>query len=365
VNRAKVCLNMIVKNESHVIQRCLARVRPYIDAWVIVDTGSSDGTQELIRRELAEIPGTLHERPWKDFGHNRSEALELARASGADYAFVIDADEEFEPPPGFAWPELGADAYEMLQTAGNTRFYRVQLMRLAMPWRYEGVLHEVAHCPGANRPDRISGPITHGHFDSARNQNPIEKYRRDAAVLEAALRQEPGNARYVFYLAQSYRDSGQNQKAERSYERRAKMGGWEEEVWYSLFQIGALRERQGRSVNEIVAAYLAAFEQRPRRIEPLVALAAYFRLRGEHGRAFIFAKAARGLPVPGDILFLDHAAYSWRVLDEYAIAAYWVGQYEESLRVTEELLAAGTLPAAHQERVLRNKQFALEKLGRA
>ena len=49
---AHIRLNMIVKNEAHVILRCLASVKPWIDSWCIVDTGSSDGTQEIIQNYL-------------------------------------------------------------------------------------------------------------------------------------------------------------------------------------------------------------------------------------------------------------------------------------------------------------------------
>src|ERR1700722_13597203 len=81
---SQICLNMIVKNESHVIERCLASVKGIIDYWVIVDTGSTDGTQEIITNYLKDIPGELIERPWKNFGFNRTEALLLAREKG-DY----------------------------------------------------------------------------------------------------------------------------------------------------------------------------------------------------------------------------------------------------------------------------------------
>ena len=93
----RICLSMIVKNESPVIHRCLASVRPWIDHWVIVDTGSSDGTQDQVRAALAGVPGSLHERPWQDFAHNRNEALDLARAQ-ADYVLFIDADEQLVMP---------------------------------------------------------------------------------------------------------------------------------------------------------------------------------------------------------------------------------------------------------------------------
>ena len=79
-----ICLNMIIKDEAPVIRRCLESVKPFIDRWVIVDTGSTDNTRELVREIMAGLPGELHERPWKNFGHNRNEALSLAARSG-DY----------------------------------------------------------------------------------------------------------------------------------------------------------------------------------------------------------------------------------------------------------------------------------------
>src|SRR3569623_248444 len=103
----KICLSMIVKTEAPVIERCLTSVKPWIDHWVIIDTGSSDGTQDIIRRCMAGISGTLHERVWRDFAHNRNEALTLARPHG-DYLFFIDADETLQMEAGFAWQQLEA-----------------------------------------------------------------------------------------------------------------------------------------------------------------------------------------------------------------------------------------------------------------
>src|SRR3990167_10039713 len=88
--KQKICLNMIVKNEKEVIARCLNSCKHLIDYWVIVDTGSTDGTQDVIRKELKGIPGELHSRPWVNFGHNRQEALLLAKKKG-DYILFMDA----------------------------------------------------------------------------------------------------------------------------------------------------------------------------------------------------------------------------------------------------------------------------------
>src|SRR5215472_9696406 len=99
-NHQILCLNMIVENEAAVIARCLASVRPIIDYWVIVDTGSTDGTQDAIRTLMADRPGELYERPWRDFAHNRSEALALAQPHG-EYVLWIDADDVLELKPDF------------------------------------------------------------------------------------------------------------------------------------------------------------------------------------------------------------------------------------------------------------------------
>jgi len=66
-----ICLNMIVKNEGLVIEKWPGLVETLIDYWVIVDTGSTDGTQKVIKNFLKDVPGELHERPWINFAHNR------------------------------------------------------------------------------------------------------------------------------------------------------------------------------------------------------------------------------------------------------------------------------------------------------
>src|SRR5579859_1002358 len=106
----RVCVSMIVRNEAHVIERCLGSLKPYVHSWAISDTGSSDGTQDIVRRFMDDLPGELIERPWHDFATNRNEVLELAKKYG-DYALIIDADEVIEADPDFVWCKLGAPGY--------------------------------------------------------------------------------------------------------------------------------------------------------------------------------------------------------------------------------------------------------------
>ncbi|HEY3500440.1 MAG TPA: glycosyltransferase [Polyangiaceae bacterium] len=357
---ATVCLDMIVKNEAHVLERCLASVRPLIQAWVIVDTGSTDGTQELVRRVLADLPGELHERPWKSFGHNRSEALALARGK-ADYTLIIDADEELELPLDFRLPELVAEQYLLLhrlKSAPDMSFRRGTLVKSSLPWRYEGVLHEYITCDEPFRSEPLLGPVVWNHPDGARNADPVAKYAGDARLLEAALVDEPNNARYVFYLAQSYRDSNQLEKALAAYERRVALGGWVEETFYAALQIGVLGERLGWDDGRIAAAYLRAYQLRPVRAEALCALATYYRFTQKWALAELFARAAVAISRPADILFVDESVYRWRALDELAIASFYVGKTSESFALNQRLLESPELPAHERPRIEKNMSFS-------
>src|SRR4051794_15933631 len=204
----RVCLSMIVKNEAHVIERCLRSVRPHIHAWAISDTGSTDGTQDIIRRVMTDLPGELIERPWVDFSANRNQALELAKKYG-DYALIIDADEVLEAEPQFAWGELDAPGYLLELCYNDLRYRRVALPRLDAGWNWRGVLHEALVSAHAVDAQFLHGLRIRVFSDGARSQqSQQQKFLHDAEVLRRALRDEPDNARYAFYLAQSLRDAG-------------------------------------------------------------------------------------------------------------------------------------------------------------
>jgi glycosyltransferase involved in cell wall biosynthesis len=358
-----ICLNMIVKNEERVLARCLASVRPFIHHWILVDTGSTDGTARVARESLEGIPGAVHERPWRNFGANRTEALDLARGK-ADYVLLIDADEELVAPSGSRLPELGHDQcmVRCRVDGSDATWYRPTFARSAIPWRYEGVLHEYLTADTPHTTGRVEELLVQSHSDGARNVDPREKYRRDALILEEALKSQPDNARYVFYLAQSYRDAGDSAQSHDVFARRAAMGGWSEEAWYALYQVAVLKEALQRPWPETLAAYLAAFQYRPSRAEPLCDLARHYRGTGEWALAELFARAAFAIPMPSDILFVETSVYAWRAADELAISTYWIGKYQESAAISTKLLASGAAPAQHLERLRKNLEFAEAKL---
>jgi tetratricopeptide (TPR) repeat protein len=351
----RICLNMIVKNEAPVIARCLASVRPWIDHWVIVDTGSSDGTQDIVRDSLEGLPGSLHERPWRDFAHNRNEALELARPQ-AEYLLFIDADEQLRMPDGFRWPALTADGCLFTCRMGDWEYLRNSLIATRLPWRWEGVLHEYLTTSAHGGWQALAGPVIEVAHDGARGRDP-QTYLRDIAVLEEDVRAHPGNARSMFYLAQSYRDAGRLEDSLAAYRRRATQGGWDEEVWYALFQVARLSEQLQAVPGQVRDAYLTAYAQRPSRAEPLCELARYHRLRGEYALAHLYAQQAAALPRPADILFVDAAVYAWRALDELVVSAYYANAREQGRAALQRLLHERRYPAQEAARIEANRPF--------
>ncbi|MBM3199171.1 MAG: glycosyltransferase, partial [Chlamydiae bacterium] len=240
-----ICLNMIVKNETQVLERCLNSTKSLIDYWVIVDTGSTDGTQQLIRDCLKDIPGELYERPWVNFEYNRNEALQLAQGK-ADYALFLDADERLIVSEDFiSCPPLELDYYfsAFRETTDPLGFFKVLLVNLHKDWSWVGVLHETLQSSNAKTSDVLPGiTCLRDTPSSARSQDP-QKYQKDVKVLEEALAKDPYNSRHVFYLAQSYANSKDYPSALKNYQKRVAMqGGDPEEIFWSLFMIARLQE---------------------------------------------------------------------------------------------------------------------------
>ncbi len=349
-----VCLNMIVKDEAHVIERCLDSAIPIINSWCIVDTGSIDKTRDLIARKLMHLPGKIHGRPWVNFGHNRTEAVELAAKQKPDYILFIDADEVFQYTKGFRWGELGGMAYELPVSYAGTRYVRTALVSTKTKWKWKGVVHEFLESEEKVNMLTLTEPTIFVRHDGARAKDK-NTYKKDILLLRAGLKAEPDNARYAFYLAQSYRDAGMLADALRFYRKRTKMLGWYEETWYAKYEEANMLNRLGS--DKCVNVYLEAYNLRPLRAEPLYQLARYFRAKNQFTLAYMAAQEGINIPLSKDRLFVDEAVYNWRLKDELAIAAYYVGNKALGLRLNHELL--GTAPLEERPRITKNLEFCI------
>lgn len=345
-----ICVSMIIKNEAPVLKRCLDSLSPFVDQFVIVDTGSTDNTREV----LALYPNViLHERPWKNFGENRQQALEMARLMGwCDYILFMDADDTLNTiNPNFHWPDLTLPGYKLPIHYGDTRYSRCCLVRADAPWRWEGVVHEYLDSPVALQQGELTDPFIVVHHDGARSKNP-HTYRKDAALLEMA---DP-TPRNVFYLAQSYRDAGMSDDALKTYLRRAAMGGWEEEAWFASYEAAKLKEALNQPPHEVTGAYLDCYQRRPTRAEPLFHLSRYHRCRNEFHLAYLVSSRGAKIALSSDVLFVNASVYEWRLLEELALSAYYVGEVNEGKLILEALVQR-QIPEADKQRMVENLRW--------
>ena len=360
--KQSICLCMIVKNEASVIKRCINSVRPLITNWLIVDTGSTDGTQNLIREYLKDVPGELHERSWRDFAHNRSEALALARKH-AQYSLIIDADDTLEIPAGYELPRLEADCYMMEIRDTPMLYWRKQLVNNRLHWMYRGVLHEFIASEEPHSTAVLPIGMRRNH-DGARRKDP-SWFQKDVEILERALQTEQDpllKSRYTFYLAQSYRDSHNPLKALTYYQQRSKLGGWQEEVFVSHYQSAKLMEVLGFSTSEVLRTYESATNAHPARVEARHGAARYCRLKGMYKEGYFYAKGGLARALPVDALFAEPWIYDFGLADEFAVNAYWAGHHQESLTECLRLLQGDKLPANDRPRVISNAKAAWDAM---
>jgi hypothetical protein len=359
-------LCMIVKNEAHVISRCLDSVRPLIDYVLIVDTGSSDNTQGVVRDYLAKhgIPGDVIDEPWKDFAYNRSFSLaRLRERTQIDYAFVMDADDTLVLDDGVDVAKFKAnldkDFYHVGIDHGPIWYHRPLLLNNRLPFYFKGVLHEFVVAPQVPvglKPGVVTNMRVHYGADGARSRNP-KKMLEDALTLEKALADESEEfmrSRYTFYLAESWLGAGEKEKALEMFLKRAELPG-HAEASVSLFTAAMIKQELGHPDVEIIGMFLRAFEADPRRAEPLYGAMRYCRLANKPHQGYLIGKHGLTLPEPGfGTLFVHSYVYDFALLEEFAVVAYQSGHFEECLQALNKLLGAEKLPKEARSRVKSN-----------
>jgi O-antigen biosynthesis protein len=360
-----LCLNMIVRNEVANLNRLLNSIANHIDCWIIADTGSADGTQDLVRAFFAQrgLPGELHDFPFVNFEQARNEALARAYASPLAYDYVLLADADMELVAENAGFRMGLEArgYQLLQrTESGLVYWNTRLVRRDAGARYRGVTHEFLEVPGGVR--QLQGVW---YKDHASGTNRVDKFERDIALLTGALETEQDAflvARYIFYLAQSFRDGGEKTKAIDAYLRRAELGYWAEEVFWSLYSAARLKEELGHDPEEVISLYARASDAAPTRAEALHAASRLCRNSGRNQQGYDIAKRGLALSAPADGLFVESWIYEYGLLDEFAVNAYWAGHFRESLDACERILGEQHIPLDQRDRISANAAFSHQKL---
>lgn len=368
----KVCLTMIVRNEEKIIGRCLNSAKDIVDSICICDTGSTDNTVAIIEKFMQDtgIPGKICRHEWKNFGHNRTlsakAAQEFLEESGfpleSTFLLLLDADMVLDVGPDFSKDLLTEDSFQLVQKNHIYSYYNTRLIRASLPWDCLGVTHEYWACKQPCGEARLPSLAIDDRDDGGCK---ADKFERDVALLTKGLEDEPGNPRYVFYLATSYHCLEDFEEAVKWYKARIEMGGWFEEIWYSKYMIGTCYEEL-ENWELALSYYLEAYQFNPERAEPIQRIARYYRSNDEHGLAYFFAKQGAAIPYPSDqSLFISYPVYDYMFDEDISISAFYTPYKDEGFASINRLILNKSAPDYIRGRAYQNSLYYVKPLKNA
>jgi len=273
------------------------------------------------------IPGKIVEEPFKNFCHNRNFALK-ACIGMSDFVLLMDADMMLQILNFNKNNLVLFDSFRILQGNDNFYYQNTRIVRNNGMYDYKGVTHEYLNTP----PTNTMGSIIKSELfildigDGGSKQN---KFERDIGLLTQGILDEPLNERYYFYLANSYFDHGDFEKAIEIYKKRIDLKGWNQEVWYSYYRTGLCYKSMGR-IADAVFVWLNAYDYLPCRVENLYEIVKHYRDISKHKLSDLFYKLAIESIKKTDnqidhFLFLQKDIYDFKLDYEYSIIASYVG----------------------------------------
>ena len=344
----KICLMMIVKNEESTIARCLKSISPWISCYLIIDTGSSDRTKDEISKVMAGIPGRLIDRPWVNFGHNRTELIALI-PKDCDYALLLDADMTVEVDPQLLTEIPTADII-MLRVAGSAEYRMPYLVKKGPKYHYVGSTHEYLDADRNLSRATFDGFAIHHHADGGSRS---DKFERDERLLKTDLINDPNNSRTHFYLGQTLRDLGRLEEALLHYQKSKELSGWVEERYISALESAKILSTIGNTPAAL-DHYFDAIEINPSRSEAYYYAGKLLNSIKYHRLASLVLSVAMDWKPSNDILFLERWIENWGLSLEYGVALWWSGNREKAKEIFEELLKVADIPHNVLDTVQRN-----------
>jgi tetratricopeptide (TPR) repeat protein len=354
-----ICLNMIVKNESKVITRMFDALVDIIDCYCICDTGSTDNTVEIITDYFLSkgITGKIVYEPFKNFAHNRNVALSNCKGM-SDYVLLLDADMILKTSEKFVKTALKEDFYYLFQ--GNEGFYyqNVRIIKNNGLFSYAGVTHEHINTPPGSIGGKVFEKNTIFINDIGDGGAKSDKFKRDIRLLEQGLIDEPNNTRYVFYLGNSYRDNGDDDKALETYKKQLNMNAWHQEKYCVCISIGNIYFKKNEKANA-AKYWLKSSEYDNERIEGIVKAMDYYRHEGENILVNVLYHKYKGYKrnLAEGRLFVEQDKYMDILEFNNSISAFYANDKESGYECCKQILLHSIMDLGNMKRTLENMRF--------
>jgi glycosyltransferase involved in cell wall biosynthesis len=367
-NKVKICLWTHVQNEASIIKKMLESAVDYIDYWVLVDNGSTDGTQDIIKKFFEEhkVKGKLYQSEigWKGHGINRQHSWDFLKNTkhNCDYILRIDADEAISVDDDFDWTIIPSqEAWTITYQSGDHCVPRMWMWKWGLPWYWaDDVAHETIHLEGGRVPyEPKYMPLTFKHISLGGGnsyENPI-KYIQDILKLENQLHERFKDGTtiqqekyHLFYLGKSYNYTGYhlNSQTDQKYFPYGKKQlknflekgifyhdcfldsfADDGEHWYVHYLKGQLLERLNKEY-EAIEEYKKSYSLKPSRSESLYNIFKYYYDKEDWENTFIYGLLIKKnkCPIETDNWQIELNCYydnNWIIRDYLAVALERIG----------------------------------------
>ncbi|MHB1774261.1 MAG: glycosyltransferase [Acidimicrobiales bacterium] len=374
-----ICLNMIVRNEEVIIERCLNSVLGFVDYICICDTGSTDQTVKIIKDwiDKNKIPGEVNTAQWKNFSYNRTLSLNMAKSCfpEATYYLQLDADMKLVVSDNFNKNSLNAHAYMLYQKSPGSEYANYRLLNSKIDWTCKMRTHEYWCEPVEYRNKLTVKTITDPYiYDLGDGGFKSDKFTRDVKLclegLEEENLSEEDRLRYCYYLGVSY-EGLEDYENSIIYYAKAK-DSWPEQAFYARYRIGYCYEfiawKEIGKDNVIkpedkikyfaraIGYYLNAWNFRPNRAETIYRITRIYRICEAYYLAFLFAKIGKDIEFPKqDTLFIESSVYNYLFDYELGIICDYIKEKREFGKIAcKNVLRKKDVPEHHRKETEHN-----------
>lgn len=235
---------MIVKNEEEVLQRCIDSVKDICTEYIIIDTGSSDSTKEIIQKY-----GKLNEIPFENFVKTKNDALDIAAKSDSEYILWMDADEYFIDDGLqklkahiIAHPEVDYIITDIQDVVGDechivNEYTRSRIWKNNKNFYFEGPgIHEYINVASGQGITDRSIKIHHKH--KTKGKNYTASFEFYVKTMTEWLQDHPNDLRALFYLGETYRYAGNHRRSNEYYQRYLSLpNSFRDEMYWASYSI--------------------------------------------------------------------------------------------------------------------------------
>lgn len=356
-------LLMMVRDEKPVVGRAINSVKILIDKYITSDTGSIDGTPEIIQKELKDISGQLLFHDWINYGVNRSYLMEEAYGNlNTKYLLLLDADEVLERPDGSPLTQedreklLGfIESHPEANLFTMTTYYdceypikypRYQILRNNQLYRWELPYHEELVCTTDASVVHIDFIVNRARKEGYNSRNP-DKLQTHVNEYLNWLIDHPNHPRATFYLARTYHDLDDYQNAIIWYQKRLDLGfsvGRKAEIYVSLISLARIymSRKQFSQAEDKLKEGIQLFPSRLEFYYELMVLYSDF-LR-QYSKALIFGQNIN-LSMPINDSWVEIDIYEWKFKFKLAMVALHDKKKELAETLLRELLQENKIPS--------------------